>query len=92
VSFAGSTFAPGVPTTGLYVFNSYRVTYRYEPIQRDNWMFGVGVTLKVRDAVTRLEANGTMAEKANVGSVPLVNFTFDRRLGQRTRFRLEGDA
>lgn len=92
VSFAGSTFARGVPTTGLYVFNSYRVTYRYEPIQRDNWMFGVGVTLKVRDAVTRLEANGTMAEKANVGAVPLVNFTVDRRLGQRTRLRLEGDA
>ena len=27
VSFAGATFAPGVPTKGLYVFNSYRVTY-----------------------------------------------------------------
>ena len=92
VSFAGATFAPGVPTTGLYVFNSYRVTYRYEPIRRNNWMFGVGVTVKVRDAITQLEANGTMAEKANVGAVPLVNFKFERRLGQRTRFLLEGDA
>ena len=71
VSFAGATFAPGIPTQGLYVFNSYRVTYRYEPIRRDNWMFGVGVTVKVRDAVTRLEANGKTAEKANVGLVPL---------------------
>jgi len=58
VSFAGATFAPGVPTTGLYVFNSYRVTYRYEPVRRENWMFGIGVTLKVRDAETRLEAGG----------------------------------
>jgi hypothetical protein len=40
VSFAGATFAPGVPVRGLYVFNSYRVTYRYEPIRRENWMFG----------------------------------------------------
>lgn len=92
VSFAGGTFAPGVSTTGLYVFNSYRVTYRYEPIRSDKWMVGVGVTLKVRDAVTRLEANGTMAEKANVGVVPLVNFRLDRRVGQRTHLLVEGDA
>ena len=92
VSFAGATFAPGVPTTGLYVFNSYRVTYRYEPVRRENWMFGVGVTVKVRDAETRLEAGGTSAAKTNVGAVPLVNFKFERRLGARATFLLEGDA
>ena len=87
-----STFAPGVPTSGLYVFNSYRVTYRYEPVRRENWMFGVGVTVKVRDAETRLEAGGTSAAKTNVGVVPLVNFKFERRLGARATFLLEGDA
>jgi hypothetical protein len=92
VAFAGTTFAPGVPTTGLYVFNSYRVTYRYEPIRRENWMFGFGVTVKVRDAETRLEAGGTSAAKTNVGAVPLVNFKFERRLGARATFQLEGDA
>jgi len=92
VSFAGATFAPGVPVKGLYVFNSYRVTYRYEPIRRENWMFGVGVTVKVRDAITRLESNGMMAEKTNVGVVPLVNFKLERRLGTRATFQLEGDA
>ncbi len=92
VSFAGTTFAPGVPTTGLYVFNSYRVTYRYEPVRRENWMFGVGVTVKVRDAETRLDAGGTSAAKTNVGAVPLVNFKFERRLGARATFQLEGDA
>ena len=92
VSFAGTTFAPGVPTSGLYVFNSYRVTYRYEPVRRENWMFGVGVTVKVRDAETRLEAGGTSAAKTNVGAVPLVNFKFERRLGARATFQLEGDA
>jgi len=92
VSFAGATFAPGVPVKGLYVFNSYRVTYRYEPVRRQNWMFGVGVTVKVRDAITRLESNGMMAEKTNVGAVPLVNFKFERRLGARATFLLEGDA
>ncbi len=92
VAFAGATFAPGVPTTGLYVFNSYRVTYRYEPIRRETWMFGVGVTLKVRDAETRLEAGGTSASKTNLGAVPLVNFKLERRLGARAAFLLEGDA
>ena len=92
VSFAGATFAPGVPVTGLYVFNSYRATYRYEPVRRANWMFGVGITVKVRDAVTRLESNGVMAEKTNVGAVPLVNFKLERRLGTRATFQLEGDA
>jgi hypothetical protein len=92
VSFAGTTFAPGVPTTGLYVFNSYRVTYRYEPIRRENWMFGVGVTLKVRDAETRLESGGTSASKTNLGIVPLVNIKLERRLGARAAFLLEGDA
>jgi len=92
VAFAGATFAPGVPTTGLYVFNSYRVTYRYELIRRENWMFGFGVTVKVRDAETRLEAGGTSAAKTNVGAVPLVNFKFERRLSGRARFLVEGDA
>jgi hypothetical protein len=92
VAFAGATFAPGVPTTGLYAFNSYRVTYRYEPVRRQNWMFGIGVTLKVRDAETRLEAGATSAAKTNVGVVPLVNFKLERRLGARATFQLEGDA
>ena len=92
VSFAGETFAAGVPVTGRYVFNSYRLTYRYEPIQGDAWRFGFGVTAKIRDAVTRLESGGTVAEKTNVGFVPLVNFNLERRLGARATFQVEGDA
>lgn len=92
VSFAGKTFAPAVPVTGRYEFNSYRLTYRYEPIQNDAWRFGFGVTAKVRDAVTRLQSGGETGEKANVGFVPLVNFMLERRLGAGVTFQLEGDA
>jgi len=91
-AFAGVTFAPGVPVTGLWVFNSYRLTYRYEPIQNDRWRFGFGVTAKIRDAATRLEGGGQAAEKTNVGFVPLVNFSLERRLGKRVTFQFEGDA
>ena len=92
VAFAGASFAPGVPTTGLYVFNSYRLTWRYEPVRNENWTVGVGLTVKIRDAVTRLESAGTTAEKANVGGVPLVNFKVERRLGSRVSLLLEGEA
>ena len=92
VDFAGSTFAPGVPTDGTWTFNSYRVTYRYEPWRKDTWMFGFGVSVKVRDAVIRLESNGQAAEKTDLGVVPLINFKFERRLGARATFLLEGDA
>ncbi len=92
VSFAGTTFAPGVPVKGLYVFNSYRLTYRWEPVQNEQWRFGVGLTAKIRDAVTRLEGGGARAEKSNVGAVPLVNFLLERRLGRGVAMRVEGDA
>lgn len=92
VAFAGRTFAAGVPVKGIYVFNSYRLTYRWEPVQTENWRLGVGVTAKIRDAATRLEAAGAVAEKTNVGGVPLVNFLIERRLNRRVSVRVEGDA
>ena len=55
-------------------------------------MLGFGVTAKVRDAVIRLESNGLSAEKTDLGVVPLINFKFERRLGNRATFLLEGDA
>jgi hypothetical protein len=92
VSFMGATFAAGAPVRGRYVFNSYRVSYRYEFVQTDNWRFGVGVTGKIRDAATRLESAGRIAEKTNVGFVPLVNFALERRLGTRATLQIAGDA
>ena len=92
VEFAGATFAPGVPIDGTWTFNSYRVTYRYEPWRKDTWMFGFGVSVKVRDALIRLESGSTAAEKTDLGAVPLINFKFERRLGGRATFLLEGDA
>jgi len=92
VAFAGAVFGAGEPVRGLYVFNSYRLTYRWEPIRTPNWLVGVGLTAKVRDAETRLTSGGTIARKTNVGFVPLVNFKVERRLGARASLLLEGDA
>jgi hypothetical protein len=62
VSFAGTTFAAGVPVQGRYVFNSYRLTYQWEPVQNEQWRFGVGLTAKIRDAATRLQAGDVLAK------------------------------
>jgi len=92
VTFMGATFAPGAPVNGQYVFNSYRVSYRYDFVQTDKWRVGIGVTGKIRDAATRLTSGGVTAEKTNVGFVPLVNFALERRLGRGVALQIAGDA
>ena len=92
IRFMDATFAPGVPVTARYVFNSYRVSWRYDLVQNERWRFGLGVTGKIRDAETRLDAPGLSASKTNVGFVPLVNFSLQRRLANGVTFELSGDA
>jgi hypothetical protein len=92
IVFTDKMFPAGTPLTAQYVFNSYRVTWRYEFVQNASWRFGVGVTGKVRHALTSLRGGGQSAEKRNVGFVPLVNFKLERSIGRRAALRLEGDA
>lgn len=53
-SFAGKTFAPGMPVEGTYQFNSYRLTYRYRIYEGDRWTWKIGATGKIRDAKIEL--------------------------------------
>jgi len=92
VSFMGETFAPGVPVSAKYVFNSYRLSYRYEFVQTGKWRFGVGATAKIRDAATGLSSGTLSAEKTNVGFVPLVNFALERRFANGVALQVAGDA
>lgn len=92
IVFMNKMFQAGTPLAAQYVFNSYRVTWRYEFVQSTSWRFGLGVTAKIRDALTGLRGGGQSAEKRNVGFVPLINFKLERSLGRRAAFRLEGDA
>jgi hypothetical protein len=92
VFFVDTVFPAGTPVTGRYVFDSYRVTYRYEVVQGSEWRVGIGVTGKIRNALTRLTSASADAEKTNVGFVPLVNFKIERALGTRVWLTIEGDA
>lgn len=92
VRFEDVTFAEGTQVDAEYVFNSYRLTYRYEFRPGEDLEFGLGFTAKVRDAAVRIEGGGESEEKTNVGLVPLINFRVAWRLTDAITATMEGDA
>ncbi len=92
VVFVDRVFPAGQALQGTYVFNSYRLTWRYGLVRRPRFEFGLGLTIKVRDAIIRLESAGQSAEKTDLGVVPLVNFRLLWRLGADWGLLFDGDA
>jgi hypothetical protein len=92
VAFAGSVFPSGTAIRAKYVFNSYRLTYAHRFVDRAAWTLDLGLTVKVRDAVIRLEGGGRTAEKKNVGPVPLIHFALAWNFRERLALLFEGDA
>lgn len=91
VSFAGETYTPGA-VEATYTFNSYRLTYRYRLHAGERTTAWVGLTAKLRDAVIRLERNGTASEKTDLGFVPLLHLAGNWRFAPRWRLALDVDA
>ncbi len=72
IEFEGAVLPAGSPILAVYRFDSYRVTYRYSFILRDDLEVAAGLTGKIRSAETSLY--GAMeGRKTNVGFVPLAN-------------------
>jgi hypothetical protein len=90
--FEGTEFPAGTALDARYTFNSYRLTYRYDLIQSEKWILGLGFTAKIRDAAIRVEGGGRSAETTNVGFVPLINFWLQWNLSPGFRLIFEGDA
>lgn len=92
VAFAGSVFPAGTAIRAKYVFNSYRLTYAHRFVDKAAWTLDLGLTVKVRDAVIRLEGGGREAEKKNIGPVPLIRFALTWNVRERLAAIFEGDA
>jgi hypothetical protein len=92
IFFEGVTFPANTDLKGTYKFNSYRLTYRYEIVLKPKFDFGLGLTVKIRDAKISLASAGLESEKANVGFVPLINFRMSWRPYEKFGILLEGDA
>ncbi len=92
VTFNGVLFPANQPITTRYTFNSYRLTYRYQLIDREKFELGVGFTGKIRDANVAVQDEDRATNFANVGFVPLVNFRLNYKPSDRLSLLLEGDA
>jgi hypothetical protein len=84
--FVSSTFAPIVPAAGTYKFNNYRVNWRYTMRDGPRWKIQLGAGVLIRDARIAIEQAGRLEEDPDLGFVPYVAFTAERRLSPRLRF------
>jgi len=92
IRFFGADFPAGAPVSGTFMFNSYRLTYRYELVADEKWKVGLGFTAKIRDAAIGLESGNLSAKKTNVGFVPLLNVRIERWFSPKLGLLLEADA
>lgn len=92
VTFEGYTFPPDTQLQSTYMFNSYRLTYRYDFVQNDKINFGLGFTAKIRDAAITLKSVDTSVTKPNVGFVPIINFNLEWKSPSTLSLILNGDA
>ncbi len=92
IEFEGTTFPAGEELSALYRFDSYRLTYRYRLLDREELSLAVGLTAKVRDAEISLEGGGLESTKTNTGFVPLVAFRLAWEPSGRFGLLLRGDA
>jgi hypothetical protein len=92
ISFEGIVFPANTQITGTYKFNSYRLTYRYDIVNKSKIIFGLGFTAKIRDAKVALTSPGLISEKTNVGFVPIINFRLLWKVGDKFGLLLDGDA
>ena len=92
VFFEDTLFPQSTAVDGVFKFNSYRVTYRYNFLRKEKIQMGVGFTAKIRDAKIALASPTTETENTNVGFVPLLHFTLDWNFAERWGLKLEVDA
>ncbi len=83
ISFKGVVFPANTEIAGIYKFNSYRLTYRYQVVNKPKIAFGLGFTAKIRDAKIALSTTGLVSEKTKVGFVPIINFRLLWKINDR---------
>ncbi len=90
--FKGETFPANTRLQATYIFNSYRLLYRYDFLRKEEIELGIGFTAKIRDAKISVKGAGLQSEKTNVGFVPIIHFRLLWNLAEKFAFLLDGDA
>ncbi len=73
ILFDGKIFKSNIPTEAIYKFNSYRFTYNRRIIRKDNFILGLGLSAKIRDAGISLKNRELFSENFSIGFAPLIN-------------------
>jgi len=92
IRFDDTEFSAGEAVSGVYRFNSYRLTWRWHWIRARKVDLWVGLTGKIRDAEVRIEGEGRTALTDNVGFVPLFHLYMRWRWADAFGLILEADA
>lgn len=92
ITFQGTTFRRGSKLTSTYRFDSFRITYRWTFLLRENLNLGVGLTGKIRSADIALAGEDGYAHRDDLGVVPLINFRTEWYFADLFGLLLDGDA
>ena len=92
VSFAGETFQPGTPVDATYKFSSWRLSYRYRFMRRQDLDLWVGLTGKLRDAKIELVQGSRSSKDTDLGFVPLLHLAADWRLTSSSHLLFDFDG
>ncbi len=92
IDFFKRTFNSGEEIDATYIFNSYRLTYKYRFFDSEKWRFKIGFTAKIREAEIKLKSESITASKTNVGFVPIIYFSANYQLNDRVNLGFSGDA
>ncbi len=91
ILFKNRIFYPYVPITGTFKFNSWRLTYRYDIVKNEIIEFGIGLTLKIRDAYIRLDSMNFRTTRTDLGFVPLIAIRLQWMFVPKFSFLLDAD-
>jgi hypothetical protein len=83
ILFDGENFKANNPIEAIYKFNSYRFTYNRRIISKDNFKFGLGLSVKIRDAGVSLKNKELFIENFSIGFVPLINLITNWDISQK---------
>jgi hypothetical protein len=92
IVFDGKTFKANLPIEAIYKFNSYRFTYNRRIISKDNFRFGLGFSVKIRDAGISLKNTDYLRENFSIGFVPLINLSANWDISQKMGVDFFGEA
>lgn len=92
IIFDDETYIANSPLEAVYRFNSFRFTYNRRIVDKPNFNFGIGLSLKMRDAGLTLANNTLFNGDYSTGFVPLINIISNWLVSEKFNLQFFGDG